>query len=190
MNCLADSSTGGASCHRPGHGQNTIGWGTWVFLGEQRLDSMEVMTAEKARGKFGPLKVLFVCVGNCCRSQMAEGLARKLAPEWEVYSAGLLPAGYISDKTIAVMLDKEVDISEQRSKGLDDVDVDSMHVIVALGGFPSSYFVSRPEGKVIRQWDIADPIGHNMKFYRFVCDEIEEKVSQLATELNGAKKGV
>ena len=100
------------------------------------------------------MKVLFVCMANCCRSQMAEGLARKLAPDWQVQSAGLLPAGYVSSNAIVVMQEVGVDISQQVSKGLDEVDVDGMNVVISMGGFPTTDFVSRPEGKVTEDQEV------------------------------------
>lgn len=135
-----------------------------------------------------PLTVLFVCVANCCRSQMAEGLARQLAPDWMVQSAGLLPAGYISPHAIAVMEEIGVDISGQRSKGLDEVDVDGMQVVISMGGFPTSDFVSRPDGKVAEDWSVADPIGHGLEFYRQVRDQIRAQIEALMAQL--AEKGL
>ncbi|MBI2820762.1 MAG: arsenate reductase ArsC [Acidobacteria bacterium] len=135
-----------------------------------------------------PLKVLFVCLGNSCRSQMAEGLARKLAPHWEVHSAGVLPAGYVSFRAIRAMQEVGVDISSHRSKGLDEVELERMEVIVAMGGIPVSDFVPRPEGKVTRDWDIPDPLGHGAEFFSMVRDHIRSKIEELVAQLseNGA----
>jgi arsenate reductase len=65
-------------------------------------------------------KILFVCMANATRSQMAEGWARRLAPDvWDVYSAGLHPVGQISSRTVKAMAEAGVDISRQWSKGID-----------------------------------------------------------------------
>ena len=114
---------------------------------------------------------------------MAEGLARKLAPEWQVQSAGLLPAGYVSPHAITVMREVGVDVSGQRSKGLDEVDVDGMHVVIAMGGFPTTDFVSRPAGKVTQDWSIPDPIGHGPELYKLVRDQIRGKIEELRGQL-------
>ena len=129
------------------------------------------------------LKVLFVCVGNSCRSQMAEGLARKAESQWEVFSAGLLPAGYVSEGAITAMEKIGIDISTQQSKGLDEVNLDSMDVIVSLGEFPTTDFVARPEGKVTEDWNIPDPMGHTIEFFEIARDQIEMKIRELKRHL-------
>jgi len=80
------------------------------------------------------LKVLFVCTGNSCRSQMAEGWARHLKSDViEAYSAGVWPAG-VSSRAAAVMAEAGVDISSQRSKHVDDLlDIDFDYVITLCG---------------------------------------------------------
>ncbi len=65
-------------------------------------------------------RVLFLCTGNACRSQMAEAWAHVLKSDrMDVYSAGLQPAGLVSSRTLAVMADQGVDMSSHYSKGLD-----------------------------------------------------------------------
>src|SRR3989442_10695085 len=135
-----------------------------------------------------PLKVLFVCVGNSCRSQMAEGLARRAESQWEVFSAGLLPAGYVSRGAITAMEKVGIDISTQQSKGLDEVNLDAMDVIVSLGEFPTTDFVPSPAGKVTEDWDIADPMGHTTHFFQIVRDQITLKIEELR-DLLAASKG-
>ncbi len=71
--------------------------------------------------KSNKLKVLFLCTGNACRSQMAEGWARALKGDLiEPYSAGIMAAG-LSGKAVKVMAEEGVDISRQRSKTIDEV---------------------------------------------------------------------
>lgn len=126
-----------------------------------------------------------MCLGNCCRSQMAEGLARKIAPQYEIYSAGLLPAGFVSSQAISVMQEEGIEIGDQESKGLDAVDVDQMDVIVAMGGFPAADFVPRPQGKLVQEWDIEDPIGRDIGFYRKTRAQLADKITRLLAELEG-----
>jgi arsenate reductase len=67
------------------------------------------------------LKVLFLCTGNSCRSQMAEGLVNHfLGDEWRAYSAGTRPAGYVHPMAVQVMSELGIDISGQRSKSADE----------------------------------------------------------------------
>lgn len=66
-------------------------------------------------------QVLFLCTGNSCRSQMAEGLVNYfLGEEWEAYSAGTAPAGYVHPMAIQVMAEYDIDISTYRSKSVDE----------------------------------------------------------------------
>jgi len=66
-------------------------------------------------------RVLFLCTGNSCRSQMAEGLVNHfLGDEWEAVSAGTEPAGYVHPFAVAVMADLNIDIARQRSKSAEE----------------------------------------------------------------------
>jgi arsenate reductase len=76
--------------------------------------------------------VIFLCVANSARSQMAEGIARSLAPpEWEVYSAGSNP-GRLSQRAVEAMREIGIDISGHRSKGLDEVPLAEADVVITL----------------------------------------------------------
>lgn len=69
----------------------------------------------------GKLRVLFLCTGNSCRSQMGEGLLRAMAGDrFEALSAGSKPAGYVHEKAIQVMADIGIDISQLRSKSISE----------------------------------------------------------------------
>lgn len=65
------------------------------------------------------MKVLILCTGNSCRSQMAEGILKALNPNVEVYSAGTKPADYVHPKAIEVMKELGVDISENKPKSVE-----------------------------------------------------------------------
>ncbi len=91
------------------------------------------MTRETGRGSATRRKkVLFLCTGNACRSQMAEGWAKALkGGEFDAYSAGVAPC-YVHPKTIQVMAEAGVDISEQYSKHVEDLDDIRFDYIVTL----------------------------------------------------------
>lgn len=131
-----------------------------------------------------PKNVLFLCIGNSCRSQMAEGFLRAHAGDWvNVYSAGTHPAGIISSRTIQVMLEKGIDIRDQYSKGLDAVDLEGMDMVVTMGCCSADEVcpVTYQGGKV--DWDIVDPIGQPLEIFRMVRDDIENRVMQLLHNL-------
>jgi arsenate reductase len=128
-----------------------------------------------------PKKILFVCVGNSCRSQMAEALARHLASDViEPSSAGLSPLGQIAEPTRLVLLERGAAIGSQYSKGLAEADPKSAELIVNLTGIPGQALF--PSAQVV-DWEVEDPYGEDLGLYRRVCDEIEERVVDLASEL-------
>ncbi|MBI1749682.1 MAG: low molecular weight phosphatase family protein [Acidobacteria bacterium] len=128
-----------------------------------------------------PKRVLFVCIGNTCRSQMAEALARHSASDViEAASAGLSPFGKIVEPTRQTLLERGVRVDGQFSKGLREVEPDSFHLIVNMTGMPGRALF--PGANVV-DWDIADPYGEDMLLYRQICDEIEEHLNVLVAEL-------
>ncbi len=127
-------------------------------------------------------KIIFICVGNSCRSQMAEGFARHYAQQMgidiEIRSAGTQPAGYVHADAIAVMREKGIDISKQYSKGFDPKELKNYDYVIAMGCLDSDICPAGFRG-VSENWGIPDPIGRGLEFYRRVRDMIEEKVLRL-----------
>ena len=131
-------------------------------------------------------KIIFVCVGNSCRSQMAEGFARHYAQQRgldiEIHSAGTHPAGYVHPDAIAVMREKGIDISQQFSKSVAMFDLRDFDYVIAMGCLESDICPANFHG-VSEDWEIPDPIGRGLEFYRKVRDMIEEKVLSLLERL-------
>jgi arsenate reductase len=128
-----------------------------------------------------PKKILFVCIGNTCRSQMAEALARHSASDViEAASAGLSPFGKIVEPTRKTLLERGIRVDGQHSKGLREVEPDTFDLIVNMTGMPGRALF--PGAKVV-DWDIADPYGEDMLLYRQICDEIAEHLDKLAASL-------
>jgi arsenate reductase (thioredoxin) len=125
-------------------------------------------------------RVLFLCIGNSCRSQMAEGFAKKYGADvMEVGSAGLSPAPIVQDLTKKVMEDKNINIDDQFPKDLGSVGVASYNLIINMSG------VKLP-GRIpieLRDWKVDDPIGRTEEKYVTVRDQIENLVMQLILEL-------
>ncbi len=136
-------------------------------------------------------KVMFLCTGNSCRSQMAEGLAREFGKDIiEPYSAGLTPAG-VNPRAIAVMKETGIDISTQTSKAIDEKLLKQMDVIVTLCGHAEAMCpMTTPEIKKIH-WPINDPVGATgteeeiMNAFRKARDEIKGNIGRLINKLRG-----
>jgi protein-tyrosine-phosphatase len=118
---------------------------------------------------------------------MAEGFARALGSDVvEAWSAGLHPTGVVSEHSIQMMGERDIDISRQRSRGLEDVPLGEMDIIVSMTGIPAAeLFPSRFRGKLI-DWYIDDPIGRPVSAFRRACGEIGEKVADLLDEIRKA----
>jgi arsenate reductase (thioredoxin) len=121
--------------------------------------------------------ILFVCIGNACRSQMAEGFARHYGGDKILtFSAGSRPAGFVAPLAIEVMKEKGIDISQHYSKGIEELPRQSFDYVITMGCGDECPWV---KGAHRLDWQIADPIGKPIKFFRQVRDEIEEKVKAL-----------
>ena len=131
-------------------------------------------------------KVMFLCTGNTCRSQMAEGFAKELGKGLiESYSAGLMPAGVVHPRAIAVMKEAGIDISGQKSKGIDPELLGTMDIIVTLCGNAEASCPFTPPSIQRLHWPVDDPIGAKgteeeiMKEFRKARDEIKAGVKGL-----------
>jgi len=130
------------------------------------------------------LKVIFLCTGNSCRSQMAEGLAREFGKGLiEPYSAGLMAAG-LHPRAISIMKEMGIDISKQKSKGIDESLLRKMDIVITLcGNAEESCPWTPPEIRRIH-WPTADPVGtigseeKIMNEFRKTRDEIKDKIVQ------------
>jgi arsenate reductase len=128
-------------------------------------------------------KILFVCVGNSCRSQMAEAFANRLGAEkFQVWSAGSHPLGTILPRTRTVLKEKGIMLDAHWSKGLREVPAEQMDVVVSMGYDVQCLLSSGFKGRFI-QWDIPDPYGEDLDSFRGIRDMIEQQVSSLFDEL-------
>lgn len=126
-------------------------------------------------------KGLFVCIENSCRSQMAEGFARKLGGQvLEVWSAGSKPSGKINETAIAVMKEKGIDLARQSSKGLTDLPQATWDYVITMGCGDACPHL--PAKKRL-DWVFPDPKNLPLEEFREVRDAIEDKVRDLIDEI-------
>jgi len=126
-------------------------------------------------------QVLFVCVHNAGRSQMAAALLDHHARgRVEVRSAGSTPADRINPAVIAVMDEIGIDLSKEFPKPLSDEAVEASDVIVTMGcGDACPVF----PGKRYLDWELADPAGKGVEEVRAIRDQIDDRVKALLAEL-------
>jgi arsenate reductase (thioredoxin) len=140
------------------------------------------------------LKVMFLCTGNSCRSQMAEGFARELGKGViEPHSAGLMAAG-IHPRAISVMKESGIDISGQKSKEIDETLLGEMDMVVTLCGNAEDACPLTPSEIKRLHWPIKDPVGavgseeEIMRQFRRARDEIRGKIVRLIDTLREGER--
>lgn len=128
-----------------------------------------------------PPTVLFVCVHNAGRSQMAAGLLTHLAEgRVEVHSAGSEPADQLNPAVIEAMAEVGIDITAEQPKLLTTDAVQAADVVITMGcGDTCPIF----PGKRYEDWQLDDPAGQGIETVRPIRDEIERRVRDLITQL-------
>jgi arsenate reductase len=131
---------------------------------------------------------MFLCTGNACRSQMAEGFARALGKgRVEAYSAGIMAAG-LHPRAVAVMNEAGIDISGQASKEIDERLLRSMDIVITLCDNAQEACPWTPPRVTLFHWPVKDPVGTKgsedkiMKEFRRARDEIKEKIERFFME--------
>ena len=128
--------------------------------------------------------VLFVCVHNAGRSQMAAGFLESLAGDRvEVLSAGTEPKEDINPSAIAAMAEVGIDITHNSPKGLTTEAVQASDYVITMGcGDTCPYF----PGKTYLDWPLDDPAGKGVEDVRPIRDEIRARVDALIAEIDAA----
>lgn len=127
--------------------------------------------------------ILFVCVENAGRSQMAEGFFKKYAPKgFQVQSAGTKPVPQINPIVVEAMREVGIDISNQKSKEISDEMMRSSDPILNMGCMDKSFCPTLFLSKVI-EWNLPDPKGKSIEEIREIRDEIEKRVKKLVAEI-------
>ncbi|MGF3056655.1 arsenate reductase ArsC [Microbacterium sp. YY-01] len=127
--------------------------------------------------------VLFVCVHNAGRSQMAAGYLRHFAGDRvKVRSAGSMPAEHINPVAVEVMLEEGIDITRQQPQVLTPDAVEASDVIITMGcGDACPIF----PGKRYEDWVLDDPAGEGIDTVRRIRDDIRTRINKLVNELLG-----
>ncbi|MGM0366573.1 MAG: arsenate reductase ArsC [Actinomycetota bacterium] len=131
-------------------------------------------------------KVLILCTGNSCRSQMAEGFFKKLVPHWEIESAGIHPTR-VNPTAAEVMAEEGIDISDQHSKSVDEfLGQEFDYIITVCDNARESCPAFPGKGKYIH-WSIEDPDrftgNRRMEKFRAARDEIKSRIEDFLEEV-------
>ena len=130
--------------------------------------------------------LLFVCVENACRSQMAEAFARAIsAGRVAAWSAGSRPSGRVNARAIAFMKERGIDLDTQQSKGLADLPADvTWNFVVTMGCGDACPHLP---AKARLDWDLPDPKDLPDEEFRRVRDDIEARVTNLLAQAEGGQ---
>jgi protein-tyrosine-phosphatase len=146
--------------------------------------AVQPTSKEKSRRK----KVLFVCLGNACRSPMAESVARGDAADViEACSAGLSPLGYVPMLTMQTLAANGYSIENLWSTPITRAVWDSADMVINMSGVAKER-AFMDYGKV-EDWDVQDPYGSDPVLYQTIYEDIQRRVSELAERLRGAELG-
>jgi arsenate reductase (thioredoxin) len=127
--------------------------------------------------------VLFVCVHNAGRSQMAAGYLQHLAGDRiEVMSSGSAPKDQINPVAAEVMLEEGIDIRHNEPKILTDEQVHASDVVITMGCGDACKFYP---GKRYEDWELADPAGQDADVVRVIRNDIRQRIEKLISELVG-----
>lgn len=129
-------------------------------------------------------RVLFLCTENSARSQMAEGLLRRLAGDvYDVFSAGVAPSS-VRPEAIAVMREVGIDISQQRSKSIDEFSGQQFDYVITVCDNAREHCPVFPGAARQMHWSFDDPAGAagdeaaRLAVFRRVRDEIDERLRE------------
>ena len=124
------------------------------------------------------MNLLFVCVGNTCRSQMAEALAKNMG--FKAQSAGTNPGDKIAENAVKVINELGIEMKNQFPKSINTIESKGYDEIISMG-----CGVECPNLPISNDWGLDDPVGHDINFYRNTRDKIQsllEKLSQTQTD--------
>jgi len=157
------------------------------LLGPRAGDSPARAAADRTTSAQPALRqVLFVCIGNSCRSQMAEAFAKKYGADVMVArSAGIAPAVIIAPMTRHTLAERNILIDGHFPKVLDMSNRDGNELVINMSGTPLKL-----HGANVIEWEVQDPIGLDENVFRAVADQIEGLVMRLIMDLRSGSRKV
>jgi len=133
------------------------------------------------------VRVLFVCIGNACRSPMAEAVAKREAADvLEASSAGLYPLGEIPDETQETLSRNGYSAVGLSSKPITNKAWNEADLVINLSGRIRDIAFDDPAK--VEDWEVADPYGANPAFYQTILEQLQQRIRLLANRLRRQRK--
>lgn len=128
-----------------------------------------------------PVRILFYCIGNACRSPLAEAICRHLGGEAvEVSSAGVAPMGSVSEGSLNALRSLGISTADLSSKGLSDITPADYDLVISLDAdFPVMRILGPEVAFRYEDWDIPDPLGDDTEVYLDVAHLLRKRIEEL-----------
>jgi protein-tyrosine-phosphatase len=137
----------------------------------------------------GKTRVLFVCIGNACRSPMGEAIAKQDAGDViEATSAGLYAMGMIPEMTQTTLEKNGYSTSGLWSKGLREIDPTDVELVINLSGYERAQALEK--FVQVENWEVSDPYGADDATYQRILEQIRGRVKELAQRLRREQRAV
>src|SRR5260370_34663275 len=129
-------------------------------------------------------RVLFVCIGNSCRSPMAESIALRDSSEiFDSTSAGLSPLGVVQKQTLDTLQHKGYPAENLSSKAILSEEWSATDLVINMSGYPKQRVFPRSEWHKVEDWEVEDPYGSDPIVYQRIFDDIRTRIESLTVRL-------
>jgi arsenate reductase (thioredoxin) len=133
------------------------------------------------------VRILFICIGNSCRSPMAEAIARRDAADViEPVSAGLAPLGYVAAQSKLTLIENGYSTAELASKPILREAWDAADLVINMSGRPKARAFL--DFEKVEDWEVEDPYGEDPETYQRIFEVIRKRVAALAERLRDQKR--
>lgn len=130
------------------------------------------------------LRVLFICIGNSCRSPMAESIAmRDAADFYDSASAGLSPLGVVQKLTLQTLTNNGYPTGALHSKPILNDEWAAADLVINMSGYPKEHRFPRAEWHKVEDWDVEDPYGADPTVYQRIFEDIRARIESLTARL-------
>jgi protein-tyrosine-phosphatase len=132
--------------------------------------------------------VLFVCIGNSCRSPMAESIAQRDSSEiFDCTSAGLTPLGVVQKQTLETLQRNGYSAENLSSKAMPNEEWSATDLVINMSGYAKQRVFPRSAWHKVEDWDVEDPYGSDPQVYQRIFEDIRTRIESLTARLRDGR---
>ena len=147
----------------------------------ESVDTVRQQSAKRAR-------IMFICIGNSCRSPMAESIAIRDASDLiEACSAGLSPLGVVQKQTLETLQRNGYPTASLQSKAIGKAEWDAADLVINMSGYHKQRAFPRSDWDKVEDWDVDDPYGSESQVYQRTFKDIRTRMEALIARLRAAR---